>query len=91
MSNILMKCGCVALATDSDGRLVCPIHIGMTPTAEQVEDSPPSLDGRMAECSYCSNKRPSDYSLPFFQSGRWHRGVLDSSIDTFYCGCRGWD
>lgn len=89
--NTLMKCGCVALATNAGGKPVCPIHIGILPSAEVVNDTPPSLTGRWAFCSYCNSKRPSDYSLPFFGTGYYIRGTLFKDADSFYCGCRGWD
>lgn len=91
MSTILMKCGCTALGTDSEGKPVCPVHIGIHPGAEQVDDTPPSLKGRMAFCCYCNTSRPSDYSLPFFTVGRCKKGVQSTEQDEFYCGCRGWE
>lgn len=91
MSSVLMKCGCVALATNKEGKPVCPMHIGIVAGAEQVQDDPPSLAGRFAFCTYCHSKRPSDYSLPFFEVGYYRQGSLFNDADSFYCGCRGWD
>jgi hypothetical protein len=84
MTRPLMKCGCVALATNAKGKPICPIHAGLTLAAEQVDESPPSLTERMAQCTYCKSRRPSDFSLPFFAR-------REGELDSFYCGCRGWD
>ena len=53
-SNPLMKCGCVALCMNSTkpgvlapGIPACPIH-----DCWEVDLLPPSLDGRLARCTY---------------------------------------
>ncbi len=78
-----MKCGHVASAKNQDGKPSCPICIGIKPGAEEVEETLPDLKGRIAVCAYCKSTRPSDLSLAFFEMG--------STMDSFYCGCRGWD
>lgn len=82
----LMKCGCVALGVDMDTRLpVCPVHAGLTPDAERIEDNPPDLTGREAVCCYCECRKPSSLDLPFFE----YRANRET--DSYYNGCRGWD
>ena len=89
----MMKCGHAAQAVNGKGEPVCVICVGINPGATVVDDAPPSLAGRMAECSYRrpgpypENHRavPSDPGLPFFE----HRP--DSPTDRYYCGCFGWD
>jgi hypothetical protein len=94
MSGVLMKCGHSTTGKrQSDGTPVCVI-CWPKPESAQVEDSPPDLTGRMADCSYPDGKygshaggrqAPSSTSLPFFQ----HRP--DQPTDLYYCGCWGWD
>lgn len=81
----LMKCGHVALATDSNNRPVCPICSGTTSKAYEVVEIKPDLTGRSAICGYCKTVVPSKYELPFFGYKEGH------PFDTYYCGCRGWD
>ena len=86
MTRPLMKCGHTALSHDpKTGKPVCPICIGIVPEAEIVDENPPSLEGREARCTYCGKVKPSDASLPFFESRP------DDRFDNFYDGCRGWD
>jgi hypothetical protein len=81
----MMKCGHTPNAKDVHGNPVCVICIGINPLAEEIDTSPPSLEGRIARCNTCGSQRESAYNLPFFQK-------LDTkNIDTFYCGCYGWD
>lgn len=77
METKLMKCGCVANATRGTGEWVCLTH------NETTELEKPSLEGRTASCGYCSKKTKSDYGLPFFS--------LREGVDSYYCGCFGWD
>ena len=87
----MMKCGHAANAS-SEGQPVCAICWGK-PEAKEVDESPPSLEGRTAKCSYsrrrdgspCTSEKPSDPSLPFFSHEK------DKEHDRFYCGCWGWD
>lgn len=81
----MMKCGHAANAVDAQNNPVCAICVGITPGASEVDQSPPSLEGRTARCCYCQSTRPSDYSLPFFEHQYRSYG------DSFYCGCKGWD
>lgn len=81
----MMRCGHAANATKLD-KPVCAICIGITPDAQVVDENPPDLTGREAECPYCKRRAPSNPSMvAFFE----HRP--NSPLDTFYCGCRGWD
>ena len=63
----LMKCGHVALATDGQGKPVCPICVGINTGATEVDENPPDLTGRMACCDSCGYKKPSAFGLPFFE------------------------
>lgn len=83
--NAVMKCGHTALGRKKDGSPVCPMCVGLDPRAEVVDVSPPSLEGRKAVCPHCKRERDSDYGLPFFEYRPQH------SMDSYYCGCRGWD
>lgn len=86
MDTPMMRCGHAANAT-ADGKPVCVVCLGLTPDAEIVNDSPPLLDGRMAECVYtdCRHMAPSSPNLPLFE----HRPRM--RMDLYYCGCKGWD
>lgn len=79
----LMKCGCVAQGLNALNQPVCIVHIGLDPRATEVDEAPPSLEGRESQCPYCKNKKPSSFDLPFFTRG--------DKIDSHYDGCRGWD
>jgi hypothetical protein len=81
----LMKCGHAANATDEEGRQVCVICIGINPGADEIDENPPILEGRMAKCTYCKSTMPSSTELPFFTY------LGDKEKDDYYCGCRGWD
>ena len=86
MNRPLMKCGCVALGVDMDtGLPVCPVHAGLTPDADKIEDNLPDLTGREAVCCHCGARKPSNLGLPFFE----YRPK--ASADSFYNGCRGWN
>lgn len=76
----LMKCGHVAMAHDSRGNPYCVIC-----DCSELAGDKPSLEGRVAKCSYCSAEQPSSYSLPFFEYRK------NKSTDEYYCGCKGWD
>lgn len=90
MSKPMMKCGHAANASVGE-KPVCAICIGIVPGAEEVDDSPPNLKGRMAHCVYCGSMRPSQMDLPFFEYGYMKQGVHDETKDSYYDGCRGWD
>ena len=65
--NELMKCGHAATGTDlKTGKPCCVTCIGLDPRAEEVDDQPPDLMGRLARCS-CGNTKPSSVSLAFFE------------------------
>lgn len=67
MNATMMKCGHAANATDSDGRPVCAICIGLDKDAEEIDIAPPNLASRNARCS-CGRVAPSDpKALAFFE------------------------
>lgn len=80
-----MKCGHSANATNGKGEPSCVICTGITPLAEIVDDDIPSLEGRVAKCPYCKDTVESSYNLAFFAYNK------NSNVDSYYCGCRGWD
>lgn len=83
----LMKCGCVAQGKSGDD-WVCVIHAGIgDDNGELVAEEVPSLEGRTARCPSCKKENPSGWNLPFFQLSRY----FPEGVDSFYCGCRGWD
>lgn len=79
----MLKCGCRAVGSieAADGSRVpyCVTHN----CTELAPD--PDLTGRRAKCPYCKNTRESSTTLPFFQ----YRA--EAELDSYYCGCRGWD
>lgn len=93
MSNPMMKCGHAANAKNALGKPCCVICAGINPGASVVDEAPPSLEGRMAKCSYskgrdgkpCLSMKPSSPDLAFFES------KPNEEYDRFYCGCWGWN
>lgn len=86
----MMKCGHSANAVNSKGDPSCIICLGIHPGAEEIDENAPSLVSRKATCSYCGKAVPSNSNLAFFEyrgQGTRH----ESSTDSYYCGCRGWD
>lgn len=81
----MMKCGHAANATRGDGSPVCVICIGIIDGADVVDETPPSLEGRMAKCGSCSATVPSAVDLPFFKH------LPGFGFDSYYSGCRGWN
>lgn len=82
----IMQCGCVASATDGEGKPVCPVHFGLHPAATLPMDPQPVIaSGRVAKCALCGKDQPSGVMLAFFE----YRP--DQPNDIYYCGCRGWD
>lgn len=79
-----MKCGHTANAT-CDGKPVCVICAGIVAGADEIDENPPSLDGRQMRCSDCGATRASDPAAAFFR--HWP----EREFDQFYSGCRGWD
>lgn len=75
MSNVLLTCGCVAIAQHSDthdglpvNHPSCPVHLCCS-----VVESKPDLTGRFAICGYATKRDgskhtaiPSSYDLAFF-------------------------
>lgn len=84
MATTFMVCGCVARATDANGDPVCVTHLGIQDGANRPAEVP-DLTGRKAQCSDCRTTKDSSPSLAFFT----HRS--NSELDSFYCGCRGWN
>ena len=81
---MMMKCGHTANAKKDDGSPVCVICYGIVPGADEVDDNPLDLTGRVAECT-CNRRTASDINLSFLE----HTPVIE--FDRYYCGCRGWD
>lgn len=82
--SVMMKCGHAANAENGKGDPCCVICYGIVPGADEIDDSPPSLEGRMSKC--CNKSIvPSSPSLAFFKH------YPDREFDSHYCGCRGWD
>lgn len=94
MTTAMMMCGHAANAErGSDGSPACAI-CAPAEAAYTVAASEPDLTGRMARCNYapqggpkkqCLGEVPSKKSLAFFS----HKP--DAPLDSFYCGCWGWD
>ena len=84
MSNPLMKCGHTANALTGNGEPVCAICAGVVAEAYEVDEKE-DLTGRTAQCTSCNTKRDSSYDLAFFKY------QPDKKMDSYYCGCRGWD
>lgn len=84
-----MKCGHSANAshqTEEGAKPVCLICAGIVPGAYEVDEDPPSLEGRMMVCRYHRKDQvPSNPNAAFFG----HRP--DQDVDEYYCGCKGWD
>lgn len=89
MSTVMMKCGHAANAkTQIDGKWVpsCAICSGTKEGAHIVDDTPPDLTGRKANCSYGKHAIvDSSPDLAFFE----HRA--DRETDIYYCGCYGFN
>lgn len=62
MPDVLMSCGCRAMATNRDGQPSCVTHHELNPRPVVT----PDLSGRFAECS-CGRREPSSVSLAFFE------------------------
>ena len=105
--NPIMKCGCASQGVckaHGGKKLDPPIPACVVHDCFEIAEVQPSLEGRIALCSYhgCkgNSRRSTNYGeygedgrswakssadLPFFEyRGPWH-------IDSFYCGCHGWD
>jgi len=80
-----LQCGHIAQTTDPDhGDVPCcvmckPSEATRTPAVE------PNLEGRKAKCRECDKTRDSSLELAFFR----HQPLR--SMDSFFCGCGGWD
>ncbi len=86
MTTPMMKCGHAANGINSNTRKpVCVICISINPGAEEIDESTPNFADRKSKCTYCSMTKPSSPELTFFE----HRPK--SPMDSYYCGCKGWD
>ncbi|MEM2125020.1 MAG: hypothetical protein QXQ53_01320 [Candidatus Methanosuratincola sp.] len=83
-TKVMMRCGHVALATDGEGRPICPMCVGIVEGATEVAEVP-SLVGRKARCTACGREVDSDLNLPFFGYRK------EEKEDEWYCGCKGWE
>lgn len=89
----MMKCGHAANARTAGGEPVCAICVGIVPGARVIDEDPPKLEGRKAQCVYsrgrdgrpCGKVVDSSADLPFFGSNP------KGEMDNYYCGCWGWD
>jgi hypothetical protein len=82
----LMACGCSANATCKE-QPCCAIH-GCLDVAGEL----PNLEGRKARCAYgCNHNVASSLSLAFFQYRGPGSPNGERPMDTYYCGCFGWD
>jgi hypothetical protein len=81
MSAPMMKCGHAANAV-SEGKPSCVICAGMHPGWNQIDDAPPSLEGRQSKCTAKCKVVPSSNELPFFE----YRGE-GSREATLICKC----
>lgn len=81
---MLMKCGHAPNGTClHTGDKICVICIGIDSGYNQVAEDMKFND--MAKCMYCKTVRPSSDQLPFFSHNK------EKQLDSFYCGCLGWD
>lgn len=82
--SVIMKCGCASNADWQNGKgeviPYCIIHNCVEPLDFNVV-----LSGRMCKCSYCGQTVPSKMSLPFFKYN------VNKKIDSYYCGCWGFE
>ena len=87
MKNKIMKCGCVANSRIDLGNGNIVIGCGIHSPGDGLIDSPePDLTGRIARCCYGQHgKVASHLGLAFFS----HKP--NEPLDTYYCGCYGWD
>jgi len=82
MNKPMMKCGHAANAT-TNGKPCCVI---CSPSNGWDEvDTSIDIQGRQAKCGSCNSTKPSSTSLAFFE----HRP--DKPLDSYYCGCKGWN
>jgi len=103
---VMMKCGHAANGYDAEGNPVCVICYGIVPGATVVDPNPPSLEGRMArctfygggnvpyrrnECNVCKAGQPCQCERPSSPGLPFFMAHPDKPYDEFYCGCRGWD
>ena len=80
MPDVIIACGCRAMAVTSEGKPFCTTHM----ESQQMDFSKELLKERKAECE-CGKLVNSNISLAFFEY------LPQSSKDRFYCGCKGWD
>lgn len=76
----LMECGHLGYGKTMDNKPYCIMC-----DCDKVSDKVANLEGRIAKCSWCDNKKESSYKLPFFQY------KPSKEYDEYYCGCGGWE
>lgn len=79
-----MKCGHVNTAVVQGTKEPCCPICGCFRVEKEITEPTEGLEGRIAECCYCSHTEDSSWSLPFFKY------QPDKEKDEFYCGCHGW-
>ena len=102
MDKPMMKCGHAANSTH-DGEPACAICFPH-PKATEVDESPPSLEGRTArcfhygqvptgrnmECRQCRRGEPCRCERPSSPKLAFFEHKPDLAYDRYYCGCWGW-
>ena len=83
----LMKCGHLANALNM-GKPLClfcePKKAAFQVDREIVNEFE-GLEGRFAVCRWCNKRVKSRWSLPYFEP------CPKEAVDSYYCGCGGWD
>lgn len=82
--NYLMKCGHTANAIYGTNSKPCCAICNETEIEKEVFGTE-GIEERFAKCRFCGKKKPSSWNLPLFSYNP------DSSEDSFYDGCMGWD
>ena len=77
--NILMKCGHLSNAKYR-GNPICIIC-----NCYETKDGVSNLKDRKAKCIYCERTEASSTKLCLFKF------MPDKKLDSYYCGCKGWD
>lgn len=110
MNKPMMMCGHAANAEQilPDGKRIpsCAICIGINPGASIINESPPSLEGKKARCTYfgsvpegrnhesnygCKRGEPCNCERPSSPDLAFFEHKPSAEFDSFYCGCWGWD
>lgn len=85
VTRVMMACGHISTSTerlrDGSTRPAC-VMCGCFDIDDAFTGIP---EGRMARCTDCNKTASSNVDLPFFKS------CPDEPMDSYYCGCWGWD